>query len=203
VYVYDYQYKEGIPRWSIWKLEIDGVGGLYTVGNEPFVSDLYGNLFYLESGTTDNNVNYYSRIESAGVGGDTDFYEKEWPGISVTLKTAANDAEKNFRVYAIADEYYSVSNNYGQPTDAVTLRCDKKFSPVFNRRYRFDRARTFDDDGFGRELYFKKMDLPRSRIIRLVIEENKDANLTYIPYWELTSMYVKGVIQTEAVQAAY
>lgn len=202
VYVYDYQYKQDIPRWSIWKLEIDGVGGLYTIANEAYVADLTGNLYKLETGSLDAGNKFYARIESAGVGGDTKGYEKQWPNVAVTLKSSANNLEKVFRVYSIGDEYYNVNNAYNDSTETTVLHCDKKFDDVFNRLFRFDRARRFDDDGFGQELFFLKNDLPRSKTLRVIIDESKEEGLDYIDYWELVDIYVQGYIENVAVQAA-
>lgn len=205
VYAYDYKYKKGVPRWSIWRYAIPAVKGMFTARNRPYIADSRGYLYLMDTGTLDGTYDdeddplgrYFATIESAGVGGESDYYVKNWNGVSVRLKSLPNSDEKHFRIYGVSDEYIGTKNNNNKPIYQAVLMCLQKFSNFFDRFYIFGRDRTFDDEGLGRELYFKKIDLFQGRNLRVVIEEDSEAD-TYLTYWELKNIYIKGQIIAEA-----
>lgn len=201
VYVYDYKYKTDVPRWSIWRLKINGVGGLFTVRNLAYVADLDGELYELESGQTDDTQEFTARIEFAGIGGDSYMYDKKWSSIGALLKLAPGSESKSFNVFVIADEYLEVRNNYDEPINKMELKPVKKFSSTFDPLYYFDITRTFGDQGYGRQVYFMKNDLYRSKSLRLVIEERLDSEtgLSAGP-WTFKLAYIKGTIDSIAKQ---
>ena len=208
LYVYDYQYKQGLPRWSIWRLGITGIGGLFTVKNRPYVSDLLGNLYELDTTeTTDAGEKYYSSIELAAIGGDSSNYDKQWGIVGVTIKTRPTTNPKPFSIYAIADEHLVTLTAFQESKLGINLENQIKFPGVFDRFYPFSRTRTFDDGGRGQELYYQLRDLPQSKTLRIIIAEdseaiegdNGDAD-NYITYWELKRVHVSGSILSEAAQ---
>lgn len=192
IYVYDYKYKKGIPRWSIWKMKVGSITGLFTAGNRPYVADENGILYELESGTTDAGNAFAARLESAGVGTSSGSMEVNWESVGATVTANADTTKKYFNFFIIADEYVEVKDNYDNPKAEVILENVRKFPETFDRLYYFDRNRTFDDDGFGREIYFNERDLYRSRTARIVIEEKEDPDGNLTSGWDLKSITFKG-----------
>lgn len=202
VYVYDYKFgtESGVPRWSVWRLNLLGILGLFTAKNLPFVADTQGELYQLEQGTTDDGKAILGAIESAAIGGDTFPFEKQWEFIAATLKVPQDTADKYFNAYAVSDEYLGVTNAYDDVTREVILNNKEKYPSTFSRLYPFSRNRTFNDGGLGAEVFFMVDDLPNSRTLRLVIEEKLDPDGNTVDTWELKNIYIKGMITNIANQ---
>jgi len=173
IYVYDYKYKVDVPRWSIWKLKLPSIAGMYSVLGKAYVADGNGELYELENGDKDHETEFRGEFELAAVGGDSFMNEKAWNSMALILKTKADEegSKKYFNIFPIADEFLQVKNNYDENTKGAELNPLSKFPATFNELYYFGRNRTFNDGGFGAELFYRNDIIYNSRTLRIAVEE--------------------------------